>query len=204
MNSNLLRDLPRVDDLLSALISRPDTIKLPRVALLDSIRITLDDIRNTIKSGNANTMPNFNNICDLIADHALKSRKSGILPVINATGVVLHTNLGRAPIGENIAKQTIEAAAGYCALELDLETGQRGQRGSFCEDLLIRLTGCESALVVNNNAAAVLLALSAICAGRQIICSRGELVEIGGSFRIPEIITQGGVRLVEIGTTNRT
>ncbi|HND32701.1 MAG TPA: L-seryl-tRNA(Sec) selenium transferase [Myxococcota bacterium] len=125
-------------------------------------------------------------------------------PVINATGVVLHTNLGRAPMSAAVAKAVAAAAEGYLNLELDLETGERGERLGPVRDLLRELCGADDALVVNNNAAAVLLALSAIAAGREVVVSRGELVEIGGSFRVPEVIAQGGARLVEVGTTNRT
>jgi L-seryl-tRNA(Ser) seleniumtransferase len=125
-------------------------------------------------------------------------------PVINATGVVLHTNLGRAPL----AKKAVEALAGsagrYTSVEIDLETGRRGARGAFAESGLAELSGTEAALVVNNNAAAVLLALSALTAGRRVIVSRGELVEIGGGFRIPEVLARSGAHLVEVGTTNKT
>lgn len=124
--------------------------------------------------------------------------------VINATGVVLHTNLGRAPLAPEAVAAVVEACSGYCDAELDLETGARGGRGERVLAQLRALTGAPAALVVNNNAAAVLLALTAVCAGRAVLVSRGELVEIGGSFRVPEVISAGGARLVEVGTTNRT
>lgn len=126
------------------------------------------------------------------------------LRVLNATGVVLHTNLGRAPLAPAALAAMREVGSGYCALELDLDTGRRGDRHAGCAALLRDLTGCEDAVVVNNGAAALLLALSALAGGGEAICSRGELVEIGGGFRIPEVVAQGGARLVEVGTTNRT
>ena len=127
-----------------------------------------------------------------------------LLPVINATGVILHTNLGRAPLSDATIKAMSAAAANYSTLEYDPATGRRGSRATHPEPLLRRLTGAEAALAVNNNAAAVLLMLTALCRGREVLISRGQLVEIGGGFRVPEVMEQSGARLVEVGTTNRT
>ncbi|HVG38262.1 MAG TPA: L-seryl-tRNA(Sec) selenium transferase, partial [Pyrinomonadaceae bacterium] len=124
--------------------------------------------------------------------------------VINASGVILHTNLGRAPLGESARRRIAEAAAGYCTLEYDVERGERGRRGARAESLLAELTRAEAALVVNNCAAAALLVLTALARGGEALVSRGELVEIGGDFRVPDVMTQSGTRLVEVGTTNRT
>jgi L-seryl-tRNA(Ser) seleniumtransferase len=130
--------------------------------------------------------------------------RSATHPVINASGVLLHTNLGRAPLSARAAEAARLAASSYTNLELDLSTGERGRRGSYVTELLRALTGAESAMVVNNNAAAVLLALAATSAGKAVPVSRGELIEIGGSYRLPLVTTTGGARLVEVGTTNRT
>ena len=124
--------------------------------------------------------------------------------VLNATGVILHTNLGRSPLAEEAARAAYEASAGYTNIELDTETGHRGRRGRFLLELLADLTGAEDALVVNNNAGALMLTLSAIASGREVVVSRGELIEIGGAYRLPSIIAAGGASLVEVGTTNRT
>ena len=124
--------------------------------------------------------------------------------VINASGVILHTNLGRAPLSRAAVDAVVAAAAGYTNLEMDLETGRRGERSALVAGLLTALFECEAALAVNNNAAAVLLALTALCKGREVIVSRGQLVEIGGSFRMPDVMRMSGARMVEVGTTNRT
>jgi L-seryl-tRNA(Ser) seleniumtransferase len=139
-----------------------------------------------------------------LAHAAVRERARGLRRVINATGVVLHTNLGRAPLSEAARRAVSEEAAGYCTLEYDVETGGRGRRGARAESLLAELTGAEDALVVNNCAAAALLVLAALARDGETIVSRGELVEIGGDFRVPDVMAQSGTRMVEVGTTNRT
>ncbi|HEY8952419.1 MAG TPA: L-seryl-tRNA(Sec) selenium transferase, partial [Candidatus Dormibacteraeota bacterium] len=133
-----------------------------------------------------------------------KTMAPALRRVINASGVILHTNLGRAPLSRAAVDAVAAAAAGYTNLELDLETGRRGERAALVAGLLTALFDCKAALVVNNNAAAVLLALTALCKGREVIVSRGQLVEIGGSFRMPDVMRMSGARMVEVGTTNRT
>jgi L-seryl-tRNA(Ser) seleniumtransferase len=133
-----------------------------------------------------------------------KEERTGVKRVINASGVIVHTNLGRAPLSPSARRAIVDEASRYCALEYDLETGRRGRRGSATEELLKELTGAEDAIVVNNCAAAALLILTALAKGGEVIVSRGELVEIGGDFRVPDVMAQSGARLVEVGTTNRT
>ena len=133
-----------------------------------------------------------------------KTMAPALRRVINASGVILHTNLGRAPLSRAAAEAVAAAAASYTNLEMDIETGRRGERSALLAGLLNALFGCEAALVVNNNAAAVLLALTALCKGREVVVSRGQLVEIGGSFRMPDVMRMSGARMVEVGTTNRT
>ncbi|MEN6391494.1 MAG: L-seryl-tRNA(Sec) selenium transferase [Syntrophomonas sp.] len=139
-----------------------------------------------------------------VEDEAFKSNRGKMKRVVNGTGVVLHTNLGRAPLSERAAVHVAEMGRYYSNLELDLEKGERGSRYQHVEDLLVSLTGAEAALVVNNNAAAVLLGLTSFAQGKEVIVSRGQLIEIGGAFRIPEVMKQSGAYLVEVGTTNRT
>lgn len=139
-----------------------------------------------------------------VAERLKPSQPSSLRRVVNATGVIIHTNLGRAPLSETVAAAIAKTARGYCNLEVDVESGERSNREAHVAGLLARLSGAEAATVANNNAAATLLALTALAAGRRVLCSRGELVEIGGSFRLPEVIACSGAQMVEVGTTNHT
>ena len=171
-----------------------------RAALLAAVRAALAAARAEILAG----APAPDEAALLDAARARLAQVPVLRPVLNATGIVLHTNLGRAPLSEAAVAAVAAVAAGYANLEFDLAAGRRGSRDAAVEALICTLTGAEAALVVNNNAAAVLLALSALAAGGEVVVSRGELVEIGGGFRIPEGIAQGGARLGEGGTTNKT
>jgi L-seryl-tRNA(Ser) seleniumtransferase len=192
--SNPYRDLPGVDELVTAL----GVIDLPRPLLVECARSALGMARAEIAGGRT---PDAQ---QLATDLIRGLRRSASHRVVNATGVLLHTNLGRAPLSLRAAEAARTAAVSYTNLELDLASGDRGRRGGYVRDLLRVLTGAEDALVVNNNAAAVLLALAATASGKAVPVSRGELIEIGGSYRLPLVMEAGGARLVEVGTTNRT
>jgi L-seryl-tRNA(Ser) seleniumtransferase len=190
-----LRDLPSVDELL-----RDERLAAePRELVVTAARAVLDQAREEIKGGG-----DPGQVVERVAAELARARRPSLRRVLNATGVLVHTNLGRAPLAEAALARVIEVGAGYSNLEYDLEAGERGSRQDHLAELLSRLTGAEAALVVNNNAAAVLLALAALAQGREVVVSRGELVEIGDGFRIPEVLERSGARLVEVGTTNRT
>lgn len=175
----------------------------PRALVVDCARAVVDGARERLlRSEPVDTSPEALQL-DLRTLVRHRSTLS-LTRAVNATGVILHTNLGRAPLSPRAAAAVAEMLAGYSTLEIDLDTGHRGSRHQHAEPLLTRLTGAEAAFAVNNNAAAVLLALAAMARGKQVIVSRGELVEIGGSFRLPEVMVQSGAVLVEVGTTNRT
>jgi len=183
----LLRE-PAVDALLHV---------APRTAVVEAVRATLAAAR-TRRAGPPDDW------AAEIRERLAERRRPARRPVLNATGVVLHTNLGRAPLARAAIEALTAVADGYSNLELDLDTGTRGSRADHCRELLRRVTGAEDALVVNNAAGALVLALNAFAEGREVLISRGELIEIGGSFRIPDIMARSGARLREIGTTNRT
>ncbi len=190
-----LRSLPSVTELLA----RPELAELPEGRRLSVARRAVEEVRARLLSGSSEAF----SPADLARAVAELSRPE-LRRVLNATGVILHTNLGRAPLAEAAIARVAEVARGYCNLEFDLDEGERGSRYAPVVELLCELTGAEDALVVNNCAAAVLLVLGAHAAGREVIVSRGELVEIGGGFRIPDVMAQSGATLVEVGTTNRT
>ncbi len=197
---NDLRQLPSVDKLLAQASTLIETHG--RSLTTDAVRSVLDETRSSIRAGG--TPPDQSELLARIADRLREWTPVRPRPVINATGVIIHTNLGRAPLSAEAIEAMTAAASGYSDLEYDLERGERGQRMAAAEDLLKRVTGAEAAFVVNNNAGAVLLALSALASGKGTLISRGQLVEIGGGFRVPDVMEQSGARLIEVGTTNRT
>jgi L-seryl-tRNA(Ser) seleniumtransferase len=190
-----LRDLPSVDRLL-----QDDRLTdLDRRLALEAVRAVLVAARDEIRAGH-----DPGDLIERVRALAASARKPRLRRVLNATGVIVHTNLGRAPLADAALERVLDVARGYSNLEYDLATGSRGSRQDHCASLLRRLTGAEAALVVNNNAGAVLLALAALAEGREVVVSRGELIEIGDGFRIPDVLARSGARLVEVGTTNRT
>lgn len=197
-----LRSLPSVDALLQREASKTMMNAHGRAATVEALRAALGEARDAILRGAG--VPAEAAILDRAQTLAAMAQAPTLKPVINATGVILHTNLGRAPLSADVIAAMREVAEGYSNLEYDLEAGHRGSRYVHAEGLLCELTGAEAALVVNNNAGAVLLALSALARDAEVVISRGQLVEIGGGFRIPDVMAQSGARLVEVGTTNRT
>ncbi len=203
---NLLRHLPKVDRVLArAALSFSSPAIAPRI-VKDAVREEICFLREKVLSGEI-TEPGLLSI-DVVADGAKRRATVKNIPrlrrVINATGVVIHTNLGRSPLPDKVVRQMQLVASGYSNLEYSLKEGKRGSRDDLIEGLLSEITGAEAATVVNNNAAAVMLVLNTLAAGCGVVVSRGELVEIGGSFRIPDVMSAGGARLLEVGTTNRT
>ncbi len=203
-NTPQLRRIPAV----SAVKALPQIQALAAEAgdgfVTDLVRGEIDHSRAALQSGSATEAPSAEEIAVAVVEQAEREQAAPITPVINATGVIVHTNLGRAPLAPDALHAMRIAGAGAAALEFDLETGKRGHRDRVVENLLCELTGAEAATVVNNNAAAVLLVLDTLARGREVILSRGELVEIGGSFRIPDVLARSGALLVEVGTTNKT
>ncbi len=197
-----LRKLPGVDRLLRHPALEPLSAEHGDRTVADAIRALLDQWRARIRAGEPAPQPEA--WPDLVAEYLARHGGPLLRPAINATGVIVHTNLGRAPLSPRALDAVAQVARGYSNLEYDLETGTRGSRHVHAQAILRELTGAEDALVVNNNAAAVYLVLAGLCQGREVIISRGQLVEIGGGFRIPDVLRQSGARLVEVGTTNRT
>jgi L-seryl-tRNA(Ser) seleniumtransferase len=199
-----LRNLPSVDALLRASETAPLIEQHGRPLVTYAVRKTVAGIRARIGKKQTPGDPSIGAIVAQVSKILHAISEPSLRPVINATGVVLHTNLGRAPMGEAVLKEIAPIITGYSNIEFDLATAKRGHRNDHITALLRYLTGAEDALIVNNNAAAIVLALNTLAAGREVIISRGELIEIGGAFRIPEIMSAAGVCMKEVGATNRT
>jgi L-seryl-tRNA(Ser) seleniumtransferase len=209
--SELLRALPSVDALLRTETARSLKQTVGAIHLTRLARAVTDELRSGFQTKSTTATNGDYSRETLLAEAArrleracLREAASGLRHVINASGVILHTNLGRSPLSEAARRAVAAEAAGYCTLEYDLETGERGRRGRRTEELLVALTGAEAALVVNNCAAAALLILTVLAQNGETIISRGELVEIGGDFRVPDVMAQSGTHLKEVGATNQT
>lgn len=205
-DKSLLRHIPKVDTVLEHESIQKLSGFVPEMIIKDAVRSELQHLREDILAGRIDPTADLSldNVAEAASRRVLAMNRPRLRRVINATGVVIHTNLGRSPLSEEAIGQIGMAARGYSNLEYDIDGGRRGSRDDLVEELLCRLTGAEAATVVNNNAAAVMLVLRTLAAGRSVVVSRGELVEIGGSFRIPDVMEASGAALTEVGTTNRT
>lgn len=205
MPTHLLRNLPSVNELLESPPLKGLVSRVSHNVVVTRVRSFLDDMRSEIQATAAEAkFPDIKELAQRIAERILEAEKPRLRPVINATGVLLHTGLGRAPLAEEAIVEMAAMARDYASVELDLASGQRSQRVVAVEGLLAELSGAEAALVVNNNAGATMLALASLANCREVIVSRGQLIEIGGSYRLPEVMETSGAILREVGTTNKT
>jgi len=202
---NPFRSLPSVSQLLESPPLKKLIQNVNHNVVADGVRNFLEGLRQQMnQAAEKIEIPSSGELAEKIATWLQKERRPALRPVINGTGILLHAGLGRAPLAEAALRAIDQTARGYCSLELDLDSGERGQRADIVRRLLCELTGAEDAVVVNNNAAATMLALAAVAGQREVVVSRGQLVEIGGSYRLPEVMSCAGCQLREVGTTNRT
>lgn len=203
--ANVFRKIPSVTELLEAPAIQGLVSRVNHSTIVTNIRTLLDDLREDVREATADIqIPTPAELAEQIAAKILRDDRPKLRRAINATGILLHTGLGRAPLAEEAAAAILEVSQGYASVELDLKSGQRSQRTDAVAPLLCNLTGAEAAIVVNNNAAATVLTLAAIAKDREVVVSRGQLVEIGGSFRLPDVMEQSGAVLRDVGTTNKT
>ena len=203
MQTNPLRHLPSVNELLEHPQLRILVDKVSHNVVVDEVRSFLEGMRSEIKQKAAD-IPTPNEMADKIAKWIVKDQSPKLRPVINATGIMLHTGLGRSPLSKEALEAIQGVSGGYASVEVNLDTGERSQRVESVERLILEIVGGEAALVVNNNAGATLLTLAAVASDREVIVSRGHLVEIGGSYRLPDVMEASHARLREVGTTNKT
>ncbi|MCI0360779.1 MAG: L-seryl-tRNA(Sec) selenium transferase [Planctomycetaceae bacterium] len=202
--SNVLRNIPSVRELLESPPLKSLVNRVSHNVVVGGVRRFLDDLRGQVQGTTGINIPSASELAERIAQWIAVTEQQPLRPVINATGILLHTGLGRAPLSDAAIAAVDAIAAGYASVEVDLASGERSQRVVAVESLLTRLTGAEAAAVVNNNAGATVLTLAALAAGRKVIVSRGQLIEIGGSYRLPEVMSASGAVLREVGTTNKT
>jgi L-seryl-tRNA(Ser) seleniumtransferase len=204
-DENVFKSIPSIEQMRQRPAVRALETRFGAEATLSALRAGAATVREALGSGEGGAAAPIAERIEALAASTLDTAfRPSLQPVLNATGVVVHTNLGRAPLGSAALDRVAAVTRGYCSLEYDLDAGARGRRDVHAEPMLCRLTGAEAAVVVNNNAAATLLVLAALAAGREVIVSRGELVEIGGGFRVPDVMAQSGAVLREVGTTNKT
>lgn len=203
-DANPYRELPAVNELLESPSLASWSNRLPRSTVVTVVRQVLDQCRQEIAAANGAISPSLAHLVDRVNTQLQRRQQQALAEVINGTGILLHTGLGRAPLSSRALAAIAEAAAAFTALELNLVSGERGRRVDAVREQLCALTGAEGATVVNNNAAALLITLATLSAGKEVIVSRGELIEIGGSFRLPEVMAASGARLRKVGTTNKT
>jgi L-seryl-tRNA(Ser) seleniumtransferase len=205
MPNSILRNIPSVNELLESPPLRRVLDQVSHRVAVSGVRTFLDNLRREVQSAAADIkVPAAAELAERIADWIVRDETPALRPVVNATGIILHTGLGRSPLSPEALQAVVEVGGGYASLEVDLQTGERSKRVFAVEKLLRQLTGAEAAAVTNNNAAATLLTLSAVASGREVIVSRGQLIEIGGSYRLPDVMSASGCRLKEVGTTNKT
>jgi L-seryl-tRNA(Ser) seleniumtransferase len=205
MSNSVFRNIPSVNELLETPALKTVVDKVSHNVVVSEVRTFLDNLRQELRAKADDVqLPTPTELSERIAAWISNEQRGRLTPVINATGVLLHTGLGRAPLAQTAIEAMAAISGNYATLEIDAETGQRGQRIKAVEKLLCEQTGAEAGLVVNNNAGATLLTLAAVAAGREVILSRGELIEIGGSYRLPDVMSTSGAILREVGTTNKT
>lgn len=203
--ANLFRNIPSVNELLESPQLKQIVENVNHQVVVDGVRTFIDDLKETINAATDEIeIPSPSEMADKIADWLHVEQREYLRPVINGTGIILHTGLGRAPLAKSAIAATAQISGGYASVEVDLANGQRGQRVKAVEKLLCELTGAEAAVVVNNNAAATMIALAAVAQGKEVIVSRGQLIEIGGSYRLPDVMECSNCKLKEVGTTNKT
>ncbi len=203
--ANIFRNIPSVNELLESPQLKKIVESVNHQVVVDGVRTFIDDLKETINNTTDDIeIPSPAEMADKIADWLHVEQREYLRPVINGTGIILHTGLGRAPLAKSAIAATMQIAGGYASVEVDLANGQRGQRVKAVEKLLCELTGAEAAVVVNNNAAATMIALASVASGKEVIVSRGQLIEIGGSYRLPDVMECSGCKLKEVGTTNKT
>jgi L-seryl-tRNA(Ser) seleniumtransferase len=202
---NIFRSIPSVNQLLESPQLKKMVENVNHQVVVDGVRTFIDDLKEKVTSAAEEIeIPSPSEMAEKIADWLQVEHREYLRPVINGTGIILHTGLGRAPLAKSALEATVAIAGGYASVEVDLRDGQRGQRVKAVEKLLCDLTGAEAAVVVNNNAAATMIALATVATGKEVIVSRGQLIEIGGSYRLPDVMQCSGCRLKEVGTTNKT